>query len=64
MTVKTNLNQAKNEGSTIFCGDNSISQSNSWKFFRLDIFPPSGDPDLITILNPENLIEMQNIVSK
>ena len=31
-------------GSIFFCGDNSISQSDCWKIFFLDIFPPSGDP--------------------
>ena len=31
-------------GSTFFHGDNSISQLDCEKFFRLDIFPPSGDP--------------------
>ena len=33
-------------GSTSFLGDNSISQSDCWKVFLPDIFPPSGDPAL------------------
>ena len=33
-------------GSTFFRGDNSIGQSDCRKPFRLDIFPPSGDPAL------------------
>ena len=35
-------------GSTFFHGDNSISQLDCRKIFRLDIFPPSGDPALVT----------------
>ena len=31
-------------GSTFFRGDNAISQSDCRKFFRRNIFPPSGDP--------------------
>ena len=31
-------------GLTFFRGDDSISQLDCRKFFRLDIFPPSGDP--------------------
>ena len=52
-------------GLTFFRGDNSISQLDCRKLFRLDIFPPSGDPALCySVLGTSRLVEYMILQEK